>query len=41
VGDHTVFYGEVIRSEVDETKSPLVLFNREYYRLGDVIGSYP
>ena len=41
VGDHTVFYGEVLRTAVDESKKPLVLFNRIYYRLGSVKGNYP
>lgn len=41
VGDHTVFYGEVIHSEADEAKSALVLFNRSYYALGEVKGTYP
>ena len=41
VGDHTVFYGEVLRSEFDETKSPLILFFRKYYALGKEMGTYP
>jgi flavin reductase (DIM6/NTAB) family NADH-FMN oxidoreductase RutF len=41
VGDHTVFYGEVLRTVVDESKSPLVLFNRIYYALGERKGDYP
>ncbi|NIO02226.1 MAG: hypothetical protein GTO42_08795 [Candidatus Latescibacteria bacterium] len=41
IGDHTVFFGEVLRSTTDETKSPLVLFNRKYYTLGKEIGIYP
>jgi flavin reductase (DIM6/NTAB) family NADH-FMN oxidoreductase RutF len=41
VGDHTVFYGEVLKTEVDESKNPLVLFNRSYYALGAEIGRYP
>jgi flavin reductase (DIM6/NTAB) family NADH-FMN oxidoreductase RutF len=41
IGDHTVFYGEVIESKVDESKSPLVLFDRKYYALGEEIGDYP
>jgi flavin reductase (DIM6/NTAB) family NADH-FMN oxidoreductase RutF len=41
VGDHTVFYGEVLKTTVDETKKPLVLFDRIYYSLGDEIGRYP
>ena len=41
VGDHTVFYREVPRTAADETKKPLVLFNRIYYGLGRVISNYP
>ena len=41
VGDHTVFYGQVLRFDVDETKSPLVLFSRYYYSLGERRGEYP
>ncbi len=41
VGDHTVFYGEVLRFVVDETKAPLVLFSRYYYSLGEKRGEYP
>jgi flavin reductase (DIM6/NTAB) family NADH-FMN oxidoreductase RutF len=41
IGDHTAFYGEVVRSAADETKKPLVLFNRKYYSLGLEIGAYP
>jgi flavin reductase (DIM6/NTAB) family NADH-FMN oxidoreductase RutF len=41
IGDHTVFYGEVLRSDADESKSPLVLFNHKYYALGAEKGIYP
>lgn len=41
VGDHTAFFGKVLRAEADESKKPLVLFNRVYYALGDERGSYP
>ena len=41
VGDHTVFYGEVLRTGMDESKRPLVLFNRMYYSLGNEIDRYP
>ena len=41
VGDHTVFYGEVLKTTADESKSALVLFNRVYYALGDERGVYP
>ena len=41
IGDHTVFYGEIIKSTADESKIPLVLFNRKYYTLGDERGVYP
>jgi flavin reductase (DIM6/NTAB) family NADH-FMN oxidoreductase RutF len=41
IGDHTAFYGEVIETTVDESKSPLILFNRAYYSLGENKGKYP
>ncbi len=41
VGDHSIFCGEILRSTVDETKSPLVLFNSDYYSLGEKRGRYP
>jgi flavin reductase (DIM6/NTAB) family NADH-FMN oxidoreductase RutF len=41
IGDHTAFYGEVIELSVDEGKSPLILFDRCYYGLGDNKGKYP
>ena len=41
VGDHTVFYGRVLKTTFDNTKSPLVLFFRKYYGLGEVKGLYP
>ncbi len=41
VGDHTVFYGNVLKTTFDNTKSPLVLFFRKYYGLGEVKGLYP
>jgi flavin reductase (DIM6/NTAB) family NADH-FMN oxidoreductase RutF len=41
VGDHTVFYGVVLRSAFDESKSPLVLFYKRYYALGEERGTYP
>jgi flavin reductase (DIM6/NTAB) family NADH-FMN oxidoreductase RutF len=41
VGDHTVFYGTVVRTAFDASKSPLVLFCRKYYALGGVKGTYP
>jgi len=41
IGDHTVFYGEVLRSVVDESVSPLVLFDGIYYALGEQRGQYP
>jgi flavin reductase (DIM6/NTAB) family NADH-FMN oxidoreductase RutF len=41
VGDHTVFYGQIVRWTADESKSPLVLFDRFYYALGENKGEYP
>lgn len=41
VGDHTVFYGEVLKTTADESKSALVLFDRVYYALGEERGVYP
>jgi len=41
VGDHTVFYGTVVRTAFDASRSPLVLFYRKYYALGEGRGTYP
>ncbi len=41
VGDHTVFFGEVLKATVNDRKSPLILFYRSYYGLGKEIGTYP
>jgi flavin reductase (DIM6/NTAB) family NADH-FMN oxidoreductase RutF len=41
VGDHTVFYGKVLETAADDSKSPLVLFYRKYYALGEELGAYP
>lgn len=40
-GDHTAFYGTVVEARVDETKRPLVLFEHNYFALGEVKGVYP
>lgn len=40
-GDHTIFVGEVIKSHIDDNQKPLMLFRREYYKLGDFIDVYP
>ena len=41
IGDHTVFYGEILEFRSDETKNPLILFNGRYFALGNVKGDYP
>jgi flavin reductase (DIM6/NTAB) family NADH-FMN oxidoreductase RutF len=41
IGDHTVFFGEVIRVETNDKKSPLVYFHRKYYTLGKYLADYP
>lgn len=40
-GDHTLFVGEIVRAEIDWEKQPLLLFNRNYHKLGDFIAKYP
>jgi len=40
-GDHTTFIGEIINNITDETKNPLVLFDRVYYKIGERIARYP
>jgi flavin reductase (DIM6/NTAB) family NADH-FMN oxidoreductase RutF len=39
-GDHTLFVGEVLYAEADESKEPLVLHRRFYRQLGDIRGKY-
>jgi len=41
IGDHTIFLGEVVHFTCDRSKSPLILFNRKYYSLGEYIADYP
>lgn len=40
-GDHTLFIGEVLRYEINEQVMPLLLFNRNYYSVGEFIARYP
>jgi flavin reductase (DIM6/NTAB) family NADH-FMN oxidoreductase RutF len=40
-GDHTVFVGEVVNFIHDEDKSPLILFNHKYHKLGEYLADYP
>ena len=40
-GDHTVFVGEVVNFIHNEDKSPLVLFNLKYRKLGEYLADYP
>jgi len=40
-GDHTTFIGEIINNITDETKNPLILFDRVYYKIGERIAKYP
>jgi flavin reductase (DIM6/NTAB) family NADH-FMN oxidoreductase RutF len=39
-GDHTLFIGEVVHAEADESKEPLVLHRGVYRELGDIKGKY-
>ena len=39
-GDHTLFVGQVLRIEVNREKSPLLLHQGGYYRLGELLGRY-
>ena len=41
VGDHTLFLGEVVHFTCDKSKSPLILFDRKYYSLGEYLADYP
>ena len=41
VGDHTLFLGEVVHFTCDRSKTPLILFNRKYYSLGEYLADYP
>jgi len=40
-GDHTLFIGEVIYQEINELVRPLILFNHQYYKLGQFIEKSP
>jgi len=40
-GDHTLFLGEIVDADINENKSPLLLFRRKYYRIGEFIADYP
>ena len=40
-GDHTLFIGEIVAAEIHEEVNPLILFNREYRKMGDFIARYP
>jgi flavin reductase (DIM6/NTAB) family NADH-FMN oxidoreductase RutF len=37
-GDHSVFFGDVLMAGVDETKQPLLYFNRGYRQMVDPVG---
>lgn len=39
-GDHTLFVGQVLEIKVNREKSPLLLHQGGYYRLGDLLGRY-
>ncbi len=39
-GDHTLFVGEVLEIKVNKGKSPLLLHEGGYYRLGELLGRY-
>ena len=40
-GDHTLFIGEILYSDVNENLQPLILFDRKYFKIGDFISCYP
>jgi flavin reductase (DIM6/NTAB) family NADH-FMN oxidoreductase RutF len=40
-GDHTLFIGEVLEMDSEETIDPLILFNRKYLAPGKYIDKYP
>ncbi len=40
-GDHTLFIGEVIYQESADQLKPLILFNHQYFKLGQLIEKYP
>jgi len=40
-GDHTLFVGEIVHSESQTEANPLVLFNRQYFQLGNFVSKYP
>ncbi|MFZ0390579.1 MAG: flavin reductase family protein [Calditrichia bacterium] len=40
-GDHTLFIGEVIHLEFDGDRSPLILYNRQYFGIGEFLADYP
>ena len=40
-GDHTIFIGEIVRSEFNSEVQPLILFNRKYLNPGQFIANYP
>ena len=41
IGDHTLFLGEVVHFTCDRSKSPLILFDKKYYSLGEYLADYP
>ena len=40
-GDHTTFIGEIINNITDDSKNPLILYDRVYYKMGEFIAKYP
>jgi flavin reductase (DIM6/NTAB) family NADH-FMN oxidoreductase RutF len=40
-GDHTLFIGEIVSSEIDQNVQPLILFNHRYFNPGQFIANYP
>ncbi len=40
-GDHTIFVGEIVSGDYNPGVNPLLLFDRKYFRLGELIGAYP
>ncbi len=40
-GDHTLFIGKIVETEIDPDVQPLILFNRKYFNPGQFIAKYP
>jgi flavin reductase (DIM6/NTAB) family NADH-FMN oxidoreductase RutF len=40
-GDHTLCIGEVVHQTSQNQLNPLILFNRQYFKLGEFVEQYP